>query len=132
MDVEVDQHGREIVAKGPKYVIVCAKRRSGRSPAADFLTECATKWPNEADKFEARFRRLAMHGQIADYHTYHKLDSDIWQIRSGSLRILHYIEGNTLVLTHGFKKQSQKTPRGEIDRAVRIREEDRSRIGSDS
>lgn len=31
-------------------------------------------------------------------------------------------EGRLVVLTHGFQKKSQKTPRREIERAERIRE----------
>ncbi|HMU33528.1 MAG TPA: type II toxin-antitoxin system RelE/ParE family toxin [Pyrinomonadaceae bacterium] len=32
-------------------------------------------------------------------------------------------EGNLVVLTNGFQKKSQRTPRNEIDRALRIRDE---------
>ena len=46
------------------------------------------------------------------------LDGDIWELRPLSNRILYaYYKNNTFLLLHHFKKQSQKTPPREIEKA---------------
>ena len=46
------------------------------------------------------------------------LDGDIWELRPLSNRILYaYYKDNTFLLLHHFKKQSQKTPPREIEKA---------------
>lgn len=46
------------------------------------------------------------------------------KVHTGQVRILYFfvVEGK-MVFTHGFMKKTQKTPKAEIDRAIRIREE---------
>jgi len=50
---------------------------------------------------------------------------DIWECRiqfgSNTFRILCFFINNSVVLTHGFVKKSQKTPVGEIERAEAYR-----------
>ena len=44
----------------------------------------------------------------------------LWEIRTASHRLFYVlIYGPTAVLLHGYKKQSQKAPRKEIETAVR-------------
>ena len=49
------------------------------------------------------------------------LDSDVWEVRirleTRIARILFALEGNIMVLLHGFIKKQQKTPRPELDLA---------------
>ena len=45
----------------------------------------------------------------------------IFEFKAGQVRVLCVFKGRSIiVLTHGFIKQQQKTPRTEIDRAVRL------------
>jgi phage-related protein len=50
---------------------------------------------------------------------------DIWECRiqfgSNAYRIFCFFTNNSVVLTHGFVKKSQKTPAGEIERAEAYR-----------
>ena len=50
---------------------------------------------------------------------------DIWECRiqfdSNAYRIFCFFMNNSVVLTHGFVKKSQKTPAGEIERAEAYR-----------
>ncbi len=50
---------------------------------------------------------------------------DIWECRiqfgSNAYRIFCFFMNNSVVLTHGFIKKSQKTPAGEIERAEAYR-----------
>lgn len=41
-----------------------------------------------------------------------------------TIRIFYFFSGNAeIILTHGFKKKSQKTPRREIEKATRLRKD---------
>lgn len=52
-----------------------------------------------------------------------KLERGLWEVRSnttqGIARVLFTVEGNTMVLLHGFVKKSQKTPLTELNAARR-------------
>jgi phage-related protein len=54
-----------------------------------------------------------------------KLASEIWecriQFRGNLFRILCFFDGAEVVLTHGFQKKTQKTPRKEIEKAETYR-----------
>jgi phage-related protein len=49
------------------------------------------------------------------------LDGDVWEVRvrldTRIARILFVLEGNIMVLLHGFIKKQQKTPKPELDLA---------------
>ena len=51
--------------------------------------------------------------------------ADIWECRiqysTMIYRILSFFDNGTLVLTHGFTKKTQKTPKSEIERAERYK-----------
>ncbi|MBQ5684470.1 MAG: type II toxin-antitoxin system RelE/ParE family toxin, partial [Clostridia bacterium] len=47
---------------------------------------------------------------------------DLWELRPGRRRVLYfYHKDNTYVLLHSFIKKTQKTPRREIEKAKRER-----------
>ncbi|HEY4759805.1 MAG TPA: type II toxin-antitoxin system RelE/ParE family toxin [Thermoguttaceae bacterium] len=52
-----------------------------------------------------------------------KLEARLWEVRSnisqGIARILFTVEGDTMVLVHGFVKKTQKTPINELNTARR-------------
>lgn len=50
------------------------------------------------------------------------LQDGIWELRPGNNRVLYfYFENNTFVLLHMFRKQTQKTPISEIEKAKKER-----------
>lgn len=50
------------------------------------------------------------------------ISEDIWELRPGNNRMLYfYFENNTFVLLHMFRKQTQKTPTSEIEKAKKER-----------
>lgn len=52
------------------------------------------------------------------------LGDDIWELRPGFNRVFFfYHENDTYVLLHHFRKKTQKTPRREIDKAIKERED---------
>jgi len=52
------------------------------------------------------------------------IEDDIWELRPGNNRVMlfHFVEGR-FVLLHHFRKETQKTPPQEIERAKRERNE---------
>lgn len=48
-----------------------------------------------------------------------KLESNLWELRPGSLRLLLGKGGEVMVIVNAFKKKSQKTPKQEIKTAKR-------------
>ena len=50
-----------------------------------------------------------------------KMEKDLWEVRStikdGIARIFFTVEGNEMILLHGFVKKSQATPQAELDLA---------------
>lgn len=48
------------------------------------------------------------------------IQNDIWELRPGNNRILYfYYKDSKIVLLHMFRKKTQKTPKGEIEKAER-------------
>ncbi len=52
------------------------------------------------------------------------LGRELWEVRSGLphgriARVLFCVERDSMVLLHGFMKKTQKTPKPEIDLAIR-------------
>jgi len=49
------------------------------------------------------------------------VEDDIWEVRTKLIsriaRVLFVVDGNTMVLLHGFIKKSQKTPKPDLDLA---------------
>ena len=61
---------------------------------------------------------------------------DIWECRikqgSNIYRIFAFWKGNEIILTHGFIKKTQKTPRTEIEKAENYKKDYLNRIGRQS
>ena len=92
----------------------------GRSPVKDFLDSLPAK---DAQKVAWVLQLVEDLYEIpSSYFKKLKGTDEIWECRiqfgSNSYRILcFFVNGSTLVLTHGFSKKSRKTPRGEIEKA---------------
>jgi len=50
-----------------------------------------------------------------------KIDKDLWEVRTrlttGIARVLFTVDGEHMILLHGFIKKSQKTPQNELKTA---------------
>jgi phage-related protein len=51
-----------------------------------------------------------------------KIDANLWEVRTkltdGIARIIFTVDGNYMVLLHGFIKKSQKIPKHELETAL--------------
>jgi len=96
------------------------RTQSGKSPVEEFLD---TLKPKHAKKVTWTLRLIEDMEQVpVQYFKKLKNTDDIWEVRarigSHSFRLLGFITGNEfVVLTNGFKKKSQKTPKQEIELA---------------
>ena len=106
------------------------RTKSGKSPVEDFLDSLSGK---QAQKV-IWVLRLVEELDVVPRQYLKKLGNtdDIWEIRvqfGGNIfRLLGFFDGTTLmILTNGFAKKSQKTPRQEIELATRRKNEYLSR-----
>jgi phage-related protein len=88
----------------------------------DFINEL-----EDADqkKIIALLQRAADFGPPRNEEKFKKLkDEMLWEFKSYQVRILCFFDKEKLIiLTHGFKKQRNKTPKSEIERANKLRKE---------
>jgi hypothetical protein len=109
------------LADGPRRRVVCARRKNGVSEAMRYIETLAEK---DQDKLAALFQRMADSGVLSENKFKNLEDSHgIWEFRSDEHRLLCFQDSRSWVLTHGFKKGGQKTPKGQITRAHTIRAE---------
>ncbi|EKD84532.1 MAG: hypothetical protein ACD_38C00206G0006 [uncultured bacterium] len=48
-----------------------------------------------------------------------KLTSDVWELRPGDIRLFLGMKGNTAYIVHGIYKKTKKTPKKDLDLAVK-------------
>jgi hypothetical protein len=92
-------------------------------PLTDFLADIGTQYPGAASGMFDLFARFSVSGKDTfndDLCHLVNRDEKIWQFTKGRIRVLwFYGSGNRIVVcSHGFIKQSQKTPGKEIKRVI--------------
>lgn len=96
---------------------------SGEKPAKDFLLSLDAKM---RAKMARTIELLAENGNSLREPYSKNLTNGIFELRakvgSNISRVLYFfVIGNEVILSHGFIKKSQKTPRAEIERATQNR-----------
>lgn len=108
-----------------KWTAVYYKSDSGRIPVKSFIDSLASR---TQQKFFAVIGMLENIGKsLPEPHTKH-LGNGIYELRfkgqEGHVRILHFFyEGNKIILTNGFIKKTNKTPKKEITLAEQRRKQ---------
>ena len=97
--------------------IVFYEDHRGHSPVLDFIDHLPIK---DQAKINKVFRLLKEFGpSIGMPHARH-LDGDLWELRPGDNRVLYFLfTGKQFVMLHAFHKTTNKTPRSEIETALR-------------
>ena len=98
---------------------------SGHSDVFEFLEDLRTKAHSSKDS-RIQYKQVTRYIQLLEdngtnlpIEVVKYLGEDIWELRPGFNRILFfYYDNGTYVLLHHFRKQTQKTPRREIDQAI--------------
>ena len=104
--------------------------RRGVVEIADFLDELQEKAKTSKDARINRRKILAYMAALQEYGTrlgepfVKQIEDDLWELRPLRNRIFFfYWRENTFVLLHHFVKKTQKTPKKEIAKAKRNRDD---------
>jgi phage-related protein len=103
------------------WSIVFYKDRHGKCPPLEFIEELPMM---EQAKIRNALRLLHEFGTNLSMPHAKRIQGKLWELRPGGIRLFYfvYIEQQFVIL-HGYRKQSQKTPSGEIEIALRRMQE---------
>lgn len=108
--------------KNPHFDFI--KRKDGTSEFIEFINSLPDK---DSAKLLATIKKTEEHGLLVAQRMewIKKLDSDLYELRSkvgSNIQRAIYFQyiGNEFLITHGFTKKSQKTPKSEIEHAKNI------------
>lgn len=100
--------------KEPVLLVVFYRTGAGNQPVREWLKGLKI----EDRKTIGEDIKTAQFGWPLGMPLIRKLETGIWEVRSnisqGIARVLFTLEGNTMVLLHGFIKKSQKIPPVEL------------------
>lgn len=104
--------------------LVFYKTEKGQCPVAEFLDSLPSKVAQKVTWVLKLLQELDM--VPSQYFKKLSATDEIWECRmvfsGNTYRILCFFRGGTqMVLTHGFMKKTQKTPREEITKAERLK-----------
>ena len=116
MDFECDP-----LVTGPCANVAYACRANGKNPARDYIDSLEQE---DQAKLAKLFIKIAQVMRISNPEKFRKLGGTSGKIYEFKVhpgkRILCFQQGRTWYLTHGFNKQTGKTPPREIQRAETI------------
>ncbi len=111
------------------YSIILYEKKDRSCPVLDFILSLD---PKQQAKIYREIDLLEEFGNKLIFPHIRKIEGDpyknLWEIRiklaSNSFRILYFvIQNNKCVLLHGFKKKTNKTPKKELETALKYMEE---------
>ena len=109
------------------HTIVYAVDKNGRSPGKEFFESLD---PKEQAKLLRLYSLLGNDGWIANKEKFRQLQEGCYEFKSFQIRMpCFFLPDGVVLITHGFRKKRDRTPRQEIERAKRIFEEDQERAG---
>lgn len=112
---------RRLPFQGP-YTVYAACDARGECTLLEFLNGLGADLEKDSDRILTLLERVAQQGPVRNDKISHKIEGDIWEFIQGRLRVFYfYDEGRVVVCTHGLVKKTQKTPKGEITAANRVR-----------
>jgi phage-related protein len=93
----------------------------GKSPPLDFIAEVPVV---EQAKIRNALRLLQEFGTKLGMPHAKQIKGKLWELRPGGIRLFYFAYiGQRFIILHGYRKQSQKAPEGEIAIAVRRMQE---------
>ena len=103
------------------WSIVFYTDHRGKCPPLEFIEELPVM---EQAKIRNALRLLQEFGTNLSMPHAKPIQGKLWELRPGGIRLFYfaYIEQQFVIL-HGFRKQSQKAPGGEIEIALRRMQE---------
>ena len=112
------------------YNVEFYETQDGKSQIWEFLEDLRIKAATSKDariqhkQASLYIELLQQNGtRLNDNITKH-LEDGIWELRPGNNRVFYFFfQDNTFVLLHQFRKKTQKTPKREIEKAKRERDD---------
>lgn len=119
---------RPIAYAGTLRTVVFAVCANNAVYGLDFY--CKELDETEQGKLHALFVRMGDTGVIRDDRKFKRIEgTDLFEFKNFQIRMpCYHLPGGLLVITHGFRKRSDRIPPAEIARAKRIRQEDTLRF----
>jgi len=91
---------------------------AGNEPVRDWLKELA----RDDKRVIGEDIKTAQLGWPLGMPLIRKMDKNLWEVRSslprGIARVFFTVDGNQMILLHGFIKKSNKTPQNELNTAM--------------
>jgi len=111
--------GNDRDSRQPILDVVFFRTEAGNEPVREWLQGLA----REDRKTVGEDIKTAQFGWPIGMPLIRKLASDLWEVRSrisnGISRVMFTVDGQTMVLLHGFQKKSQRTPPADLMTAKR-------------
>jgi phage-related protein len=107
------------------YDVVFYRTERDRFPVLEFLNALPAK---EFSKCYSYIELLVQHGNTLPSNIVKHLTDDLWELRpeygGQEFRVFYFIVlGDTIVLLHAIKKKSQRTPKRDLDLALKRMDE---------
>ncbi len=110
--------------QGQSFTIYAACDARGDCELVEFLDGLGANLQGDGDHMLELLERVSSNGPRRNTDICHQIQDDVWEFIKGRLRVLwFYDKGRIVVCTHGFVKNSRKTPKAEIAKAARIKEQ---------
>ena len=104
--------------------------QDGKSQIWEFLEDIRIKAATSKDariqhkQASLYIELLQQNGTRLNENITKHLEDGIWELRPGNNRVFYFFfQDNTFVLLHQFRKKTQKTPKREIEKAKRERDD---------
>jgi phage-related protein len=108
----------EFIDAGSTIRIEAVMLENRSCPATEFLGSLGVKGFARLEKiFKMFVKRKADGGHLSQEKFKQVEDTDFYEFRDADVRILCFFESGRLLLTHGFRKRGQRTPKRELERA---------------
>lgn len=111
--------GNDRGSRQPILDVVFFRTEAGNEPVREWLQSLA----REDRRTVGEDIKTAQFGWPIGMPLIRKLASDLWEVRSrisnGISRVMFTVDGQTMVLLHGFQKKSQRTPPADLMTAKR-------------
>lgn len=110
--------------QGQSFTVYAACDARNDCELVEFLDGLGANLQDDADHMLELLERVSKNGPPRNKDICHQIQGDIYEFIKRRLRVLwFYDEGRVIVCTHGFMKDTQKTPKAEIAKADHIREQ---------
>lgn len=112
------------------YIVEFYETQDGKSQIWEFLEDLRIKAATSKDariqhkQASLYIELLQQNGTRLNENITKHLEDGIWELRPGNNRVFYFFfQDNTFVLLHQFRKKTQKTPKREIEKAKRERDD---------